>query len=142
MAVFIYVVATGRLHSWCPSDSDQVADDVTLQANGMAKVSGLPPLDDTHVWHEGNKTVVAAAARLSTPAVLEFWRRFTPAEREALENLAATGTQGQKNKLAAFKTYVQTAGFVDCNDSYIQGAVNLMESANVIGSGRAAQILV
>ena len=70
-----------------------------------------------------------------------FWKRFTVAEREALQNLVATGTQTQKNKLNAFREYVTTGGNVELIDDYIIASVNLMESASVIGAGRATVIL-
>ena len=71
----------------------------------------------------------------------EFVQRFTAAEREALENKAQTGTQGVKDKIAAFKTYIQTGGRVELNDDYIVAAVMQMEAAGVIAAGRAAEIL-
>lgn len=71
----------------------------------------------------------------------EFWRRFTAAEREALEDLAMTGTASVKKKLAAFKTYVQTGGNVELDDDYIIASVAAMETAGVIAAGRAAEIL-
>ena len=70
-----------------------------------------------------------------------FWQRFTAAEREALQNKAATGTQGVKDKLNAFRDYVQTGGNVELSDDYIIAAVTQMETAGVIAAGRAAQIL-
>lgn len=70
-----------------------------------------------------------------------FWRRFLPAEREALQNILATGTQVNKNKLNAFRDYVIQGGNVELNDDYIIATVTLMETAAVIGVGRAAQIL-
>ena len=71
----------------------------------------------------------------------EFIQRFTAAEREALENKAQTGTQGVKDKIAAFKTYIQTGGRIELNDDYIIAVVMQMESAGVIAAGRAAEIL-
>lgn len=71
----------------------------------------------------------------------DFWRRFTVAEREALQNILATGTQNQKNKLNAFRDYLLQGGDVELNDDYVIASVTTMESANVIGNGRAAQIL-
>lgn len=71
----------------------------------------------------------------------EFIQRFTAAEREALENKAQTGTQGVKDKIAAFKTYIQTGGNVELNDDYIIAVVMQMEAAGVIAAGRAAEIL-
>ncbi|MBI3157583.1 MAG: hypothetical protein HYZ20_19560 [Burkholderiales bacterium] len=85
-------------------------------------------------------TFTAPAATVSLTQ-REFIQRFTAAEREALENKAQTGTQGVKDKIAAFKTYIQTGGRVELNDDYIIAAVMQMEAAGVIAAGRAAVIL-
>lgn len=71
----------------------------------------------------------------------QFWARFTPAEREALQNLLATGTQAQKNKLNAFRDYVTHGGNVELNDDYIIDSVTLMQTAGIIAGGRASVIL-
>lgn len=71
----------------------------------------------------------------------DFLRRFTAAEREALEDLAATGTATVKKKLSAFKTYLNTGGNVELNDDYIIASLSAMEAAGVIANGRAAVIL-
>lgn len=70
-----------------------------------------------------------------------FWKRFLVSERETLQNILATGTQTQKNKLNAFKEYLLTGGMVELNDDYIINAVNLMETANILANGRANIIL-
>jgi hypothetical protein len=70
-----------------------------------------------------------------------FWQRFTAAEREALQNIVSTGTQAQKNKLNAFRDYLQTGGNVELNDDYVIASVTLMQTAGIIGAGRAAEIL-
>jgi hypothetical protein len=71
----------------------------------------------------------------------DFWRRFTAAERESLQNILSTGTQAQKNKLNAFRDYVQTGMNVELDDDYIVASVTLMQAAGIIAPGRAAQIL-
>ena len=142
MAIYVCKISGGSLYSYCPSDSDPVADTATLTAAGLEAHSGLPPLDETHAWDPPTKSVIIVAARKSVPRTLEFWQRFTQAERETLENMAQTGTQVQKNKLAAFKTYALASGTVDCNDPYVVTSVQLLESVGVIAAGRAAQILV
>lgn len=90
------------------------------------------------VWNGTSYTPPTATVSLSPRA---FLRRFTAAERETLEDLAATGTAGVKKKLAAFKTYLNTGGNVELNDDYIVAVVTAMETAGVIGAGRAAEIL-
>ena len=71
----------------------------------------------------------------------DFWKRFTTAEREALQDKLGTGTQAVKNKLNAFRDYVQTGGNVELADDYIIASVTAMETAGVIAAGRAGQIL-
>ena len=71
----------------------------------------------------------------------QFWQRFTVSEREALMGLIATGTQGQKNKLNAFRDYVQTGMNVELDDDYIIASVTLMETAGILSAGRAVVIL-
>lgn len=92
----------------------------------------------TYDYDGGTFTAPAVTVSLTQR---EFIQRFTAAEREALENKAQTGTQGVKDKIAAFKTYIQTGGRVELNDDYIIAAVMQMEAAGVIAAGRAAEIL-
>jgi hypothetical protein len=82
---------------------------------------------------------VPAAVRSLTPR--DFWRRFTAAERENLEEKFLTGTQAVKNKVGAFRTYILTGGNVELDDDYIIASVAVMETVGIIGSGRAAVIL-
>jgi hypothetical protein len=70
-----------------------------------------------------------------------FWRRFLVSERETLQNILASGTQTQKNKLNAFRDYVLTGMRVELADDYIIASVTLMETAGVIAAGRATVIL-
>ena len=85
-------------------------------------------------------TFAAPAVVVSLPP-RDFWKRFTTAEREALQDKLATGTQAVKNKLNAFRDYVQTGGNVERADDYIIASVTAMETAGVIAAGRAGQIL-
>jgi hypothetical protein len=88
-----------------------------------------------------NGATFAMPANPVSIAARDFWRRFTAAEREALQNILATGTQVQKNKLNAFRDYVAQGGNVELNDDYIIASVNLMETAGILVAGRAATIL-
>lgn len=71
----------------------------------------------------------------------DFLRRFTATERETLEDLATNGGPAARKKLAAFKFYLSTGGYVELDDDYIVTAVAAMEAAGVIAAGRAAEIL-
>jgi hypothetical protein len=88
-----------------------------------------------------NGSTFSAAPNPRSITARDFWRRLTVAEREALQNILATGTQNQKSKLNAFRDYVLTGGNVELDDDYIVASVSAMETAGVIASGRAAQIL-
>jgi hypothetical protein len=88
-----------------------------------------------------NGSVFAAPVVLVSLPPKDFWRRFTAAEREALQDKLATGTQAVKNKLNAFRDYVATGGNVELADDYIIASVTAMETAGIIAAGRAAQIL-
>lgn len=72
---------------------------------------------------------------------MQFLRRFTPGERETLEDLAANGGPAVRKKLTAFKTYLQIGGYVELDDDYIIASVTAMEAAGVISAGRAVEIL-
>lgn len=71
----------------------------------------------------------------------DFWKRFTAAEREALQNILSNGTVAQKNKLSAFRDYILIGGNVELDDDYIVASVNLMETAGILAAGRAAIVL-
>jgi hypothetical protein len=58
MAIYIYNSSTGALFSWCPNDSDPIAPPSELEERGLASISGLPALDQTHVWAPTQKTVI------------------------------------------------------------------------------------
>lgn len=65
-----------------------------------------------------------------------FIFRFTDAEREALHVKVKTNEKAEE--------FVQTLKIiqsVDLDSGYIVGRVNLMETAGVIGTGRATEIL-
>ncbi len=150
MAIYIYRNSNGSLISWIPDNltiaqaqaAGQLATNGQLNASGLTAVDGLPVLDATHIWDQGTHTVVSVTAPKSIVQLKTFWQRFTDTERESIEDLAMTGTAGQRKAVMAFFRYVQSAGAVDCNDSYIQAKINQLETIGTIAPGRAAQILV
>jgi len=82
MSLYVYNTTTGALVSWCPNDTDPVADAETLAANGLTAVTGLPALDSTHVWQVSPPTVITVAApTLPINIATGTWLlRFTPQE--------------------------------------------------------------
>jgi hypothetical protein len=93
------------------------------------------------MFKEPGGTWAAAAPKPTRLSLGAFWRRFTPAEREVLQNILATGTQAQKNKLNAFRDYLLFNGYVEIPDAYITDSVNAMVAAGVIAAPRASAIL-
>jgi hypothetical protein len=59
MAIYIFQNATGVLVSWCPGDADPVAPQSELEERGVTAVKGLPALDETHIWSQGQRTVIS-----------------------------------------------------------------------------------
>lgn len=112
------LVAEGRADSWVSRDDISPGDSF-----------------------DGNTVTKAPPNRITTIRRKAFFRRFTAQEREALENIRATGTTAQKNKLNAFLNYLFMDEHVELDDPYIMATVQLMETAGVIDPGRAAEIL-
>lgn len=104
-------------------------------------VTDLGANPPTGVWNSITHVFDPAAVLKPVLSLKDFAQRFTTAEREALQGILATGTQTQKNKLNAFRTYLTDCGNADLNDAYIVASVNLMETAGVLAAGRAAVIL-
>ena len=100
--------------------------------------TAAPAVSAGYLWNGAAFAVPPSGTSLVQRA---FWRRFTSAEREAMQGLIDTGTQNQKNKLKSFRDYVQTGGTVDLADDYIISSVTLLETATVIAAGRATTIL-
>jgi len=86
MALYVYETATGTLYSWSPNDTDPVASPSVLSANGLTAVTGLPPLDSTHVWQASPPTVITVTAPVPEQNIATgTWiLRFTPQEFQAI----------------------------------------------------------
>ena len=136
MALYVYRIADGSLYSWAPDDTDPVAPDDVLAANGFALVSGLPPLDATHGWDAATKTVVAIVPPLPVVSVgtPKWVLRFTSAEMIAIR---ASSNPDVQHLLFAL-------GFsqsVNMNDPIIIAGVNLLVAAGLLAQDRVAAIL-
>jgi hypothetical protein len=127
MAIYVYNAATGALYSYCPEDSDPVADPATLAASGLASVIGLPPLDPTHVWDAATRTVVAAALPLAPNIVgtSEWIMQFSPAEFAAIR---ASSDQAVQHFLFAL-TVAQT---INLNSEMVRSGLAYLASINLL----------
>lgn len=127
---------------WRTADGELVSTGTVLAdplPAGLASFDFVTP--QTGVWNKVTHVFDAAAVLKPVLSVKQFWKRFTEGERENLWEMQTNGTAVQKRKLGAFKDYILGDNFVDLNEAYIQSSVQLMETAGVIGAGRAAVIL-
>jgi hypothetical protein len=136
MAIYVYTAATGVLYSYCPNDSDPVADPATLKAKGLTATTGLPALTPTHQWDPATKTVaIVAATELPNfiPAYL-FVNCFTGAETVAIQ--ASTDPLVKR-----FLLMLSVAQQVNLNDPTVQNGVGYLGSIGLIAKDRVPQIL-
>ncbi len=136
MALFVYRKSDGVLISWNQGDRDPVASDAELEANGLAKVAGLAPLDETHAWDPATKAVVTVAAPVVPDIIptFDFILLFTAAENAAIR---ASSDQTVQHLLFALTAAPQ----VDLSSARIQQGVGYLESIGLIAPARAAAIL-
>lgn len=136
MALYVYVATTGQLYSWSPNDTDPVADAATLREAGLTPLTGLPALDDSHVWDAATKTVIAATpAPVPQPISTGKWiLRFTPQEFQAIS--ASTDATVQQFLYALNHTTQ-----IDLSDPVIKGGVGYLVSADLLQQSRVAAIL-
>lgn len=71
----------------------------------------------------------------------EFFERFTGAERETFMDYAEGITVARDKKVSQFSYWLTLSGDVDLTDSKVIAGTNYLETATVIGAGRAAEIL-
>ncbi len=140
----IYRTADGTLVS-VGSVLPNVADvDADLAARRLAKKSYVQRPDQRSGWL-WNQTLLDFEDRTADlPAMLawrDFTARFTTVEREALFAAQRDANLTRRNKIGAFFDYVQSDPNVNLRDPYVQRSVNAMETAGLIGAGRAAVIL-
>jgi len=136
MAIYVYVTATGVLYSYSPNDTDPVADQATLTANGLTAVSGLPPQGPTVAWSPAQKTTVTVAAPTPPqPIMTGIWiLRFTPQEFQAIA--ASTDATVQQFMYALNHTTQ-----VDLSTSQMINGAAYLVSINLLTSARAQVIM-
>lgn len=130
----VYEIATGKLYS---TGTVLEASDADLSAKGLAKKEYAEDIQvPTKRWNESTQdfdTVPAPKRKITT---LDFWKRFTKAERDDIFELAAT------NKIV--RGFVETyrhEGYVTTDDPEIVQGVNWLETNGHIAAGRAAEVL-
>ena len=129
----IYRLSDGELVSVGTSVADPLPAGL-----GVTNLGANPP---TGVWNKLTHVFDAAAPVRPIISKRDFWKRFTDVERESLYDMSLNGTAAQKRKLGAFRSFITDCEGVDLNDAYVQASVSAMETAGVIGVGRAAQII-
>lgn len=134
----VYDKTTGRLESL----GTVVADDITLARRNLAKLQlSFDPRVPTKQWNETTRDFDDIPEPKPKISKRDFLDRFTPAEREDIYDAARNGSAAVQKKLNAFLEYVQAVDDVDLGDQYIIDSVTAMETAALIGAGRAAEIL-
>jgi hypothetical protein len=135
MAVYVYNTTTGALYSWSPNDTDPVADQATLTANGLSIGTGLPALDATHAWNAAQRTVVTVTP--PTPAnvidTFDFIMAFTAAE---LAGIRASSD----NNIQQFLFALQVTQGVNLNHATITNALTYLVSKSLLTAQRAQTI--
>lgn len=115
-----------------------VVEQSTMPIGGVwVDVTGLP-VGPGSIYEGDLFSAPVATVRLS---VRDFLRRWTQAEREALENAIVTGNPTLKKAAAALRTYLLAGPEVELNDPIIVAGMAAMEQGNVLGNGRASAIL-
>lgn len=134
----VYDKATGAL----VSTGTSVASDGALAARGLAKkMLAFNPQVRTKRW----RTDLLEFEDLVPPKDLlrarDFLDRFTVTEREDIFDAARNGSPPLQKRLNAFLEYVKTSGWVSLDSQYVVDSVTAMETAGLIGAGRAAEVL-
>ena len=136
MAIYVYVTATGELHSYAPDDATPVASAETLLSTGLSVLTGQPPLDSTHAWQPSPPAVIVVAAPPTQAMILtSIWiLRFTPAEFGAI--MASTDPQVQQ-WLYALNHTTQ----VDLSTSAFTEGIPYLATRGLLATARVAAIL-
>lgn len=134
MAAYIYSVTDGSLYSWVPNDDDPVADAATLAANNLNIVTGLPPLDETHVWDANTLSVIEIAVPPPVVSAAQFAMLFTPEEFMALN--ASTDPLVQQAIFA-----VKVSQSIDLGSPVVVNTVAHLVGTGFLSQSRADDIL-
>lgn len=134
MAICIYKIADGSLQSYCQNDTDPVADDATIAAQGFGKYVGLA-VDNTHAWDPLSKTVIVVAAVLKPRllATFDLINTFTPAEWAGVVASANTSVK-------QFLFMLQCTPQLDMNNTNIPTKIQALVTLGLLTQIRADAI--
>jgi len=137
MATYVYRISDGSLYS-CGADGGQIASDSELAAKGMARVTGLAVLDQTHAWDPSTHSVISVVAPtpLRQLSVFEFANRFTGAEIAAMQ---VSSNNGVKKFL--FMLPLANAQTIDLNSQVVVNVMALLVSQGILSQARSDVIL-
>ncbi len=135
MAIYVYQLSNGALRSYCPNDTDPVADAATLAANGLGAKSGLPQQSPTIGWDPATLTTITVVP--PTPANFlasyDFIMAFTPSELTAIR----ASTDGNVQQ---FLFALQVTGGVNLNSTAVNDDLNYLISKSLLTANRATAI--
>ncbi len=136
MALYVYNKASGALYSSAPTDDSPVASAEDLAANGLAVVTKLAALDDTHAWDPATRSVIAVAAPTKPkPITTGKWiMRFTPLEFQAIKASADADVQ-------LFMFALDHTVELDLSEPLMIGGVSRLVALNLLTASRAALVL-
>lgn len=136
MAIYVCQITGGALVSYCPDDTDPVADSATLAAKALEAHTGLPALDATHQWDAATKSVVTVSAATLPNLVpaFDFIQCFTGAEAAAIK--ASTDPL-----VIRFLLMLSVTQQIDLNSATVQNGVGYLASIGLIAQARVPQIL-
>lgn len=135
----VYRTSDGELIS----TGTAVASAEKLAARGYAfiEIGFQPPLPGKQ-WDKAARNFVDVAVPLGNIPLFDFWMRFTQQEREALSDAARNDNRpAVRKRLRAFLDVMQTLQTVPLDAPFVRDELNAAETVNLIGAGRAAQIL-
>lgn len=124
--------ATNELESWTRTDN------YIIKAGRKLVVIPDNEVIPGGIWDTITTRWVSYITR--TLSVAAFKRRFTFAELAGLES-AARQDNATGNRVAAWLRFVSDNGRIDLDEAWLNTTVNQMETAGLIGAGRADEIL-
>ncbi len=144
MAIYVYVTATGALHSYIPDSvtiaaaqaSGQLASNAILTAKGFTAVDGLPPLGPTVAWDAPTHTTVTVVppTPANVVATFDFIMAFTAVELAAIR-------ASSDNNVQQFLYAFQVTQGLNLNHGTIQNALTYLVNHALLTQPRATAIL-